>query len=251
MRRVTATTDAPAATDADTDRRRSLRGRGLATTSTAAPLEALLDAGEARTRFAHLALRHGGGRRWLLVGLGARDEFDAERARVAAATVCGPRTRAGRALAVLGAAPPRRRRARRRARRGHAARRLPLRPLSLRARATTTRPRAERAGRVAAPRRRGGGRTRRRRWSPRRPNLARDLQNTPRQRPHADGAGRAGAGAGRRRRRRRSGRGADRAAAWAPSLRSRRARRGARADHRCATTRRRATARCSASWARP
>jgi leucyl aminopeptidase len=50
-------------------------------------LDALLDSGEADARFKHLALTHLSGRRVMLVGLGASDEFDAERARVAAAAV--------------------------------------------------------------------------------------------------------------------------------------------------------------------
>jgi leucyl aminopeptidase len=36
-----------------------------------------------------LAVAHAAGRRWILVGLGARDDFDAERARVAAAAALG------------------------------------------------------------------------------------------------------------------------------------------------------------------
>jgi leucyl aminopeptidase len=50
-------------------------------------LQALLEAGEARRSFRHLALAHADGRRWLLVGLGAREAFTPERARVAAGTV--------------------------------------------------------------------------------------------------------------------------------------------------------------------
>jgi len=52
-----------------------------------APAEvgALLASGEARQSFKALALTHAAGRRWLLVGLGAREQFTAERARVAAA----------------------------------------------------------------------------------------------------------------------------------------------------------------------
>jgi leucyl aminopeptidase len=49
-------------------------------------LQALLDRGEARTKFKHLALTHAGELRILLVGLGQRQRFDAERARVAAAS---------------------------------------------------------------------------------------------------------------------------------------------------------------------
>jgi len=60
----------------------------------AAPAEAaaLLAAGEARGAFKSLALAHADGKRWLLVGLGKRELFTPERARVAAAAVRG-RTR--------------------------------------------------------------------------------------------------------------------------------------------------------------
>ena len=51
-----------------------------------AELAALLAAGEARPSFKALALAHADGKRWLLVGLGKREDFTAERARVAAAT---------------------------------------------------------------------------------------------------------------------------------------------------------------------
>jgi len=49
-------------------------------------LQALLDRGEAKTKFKHLALTHAAELRILLIGLGERERFDAERARVAAAT---------------------------------------------------------------------------------------------------------------------------------------------------------------------
>ncbi|HYM66437.1 MAG TPA: leucyl aminopeptidase [Patescibacteria group bacterium] len=52
----------------------------------------LLSSGEARRSFKALALTHAEGKRWLLVGLGARADFTAERARVAAA-VAGERAR--------------------------------------------------------------------------------------------------------------------------------------------------------------
>ncbi len=48
----------------------------------------LVSSGEARGSFKALALAHAEGRRWLLVGLGPRDELTAERARVAAAVAC-------------------------------------------------------------------------------------------------------------------------------------------------------------------
>ena len=50
-------------------------------------LAALLDSGEARPSFKHLAVTHAQNRRWVLVGLGERDKFDAERARVVAGLV--------------------------------------------------------------------------------------------------------------------------------------------------------------------
>jgi leucyl aminopeptidase len=86
---ASATTEAPAATEADTIAVGVFADEGIAHDLEGAPLTALLDAGEARTSFKHLALHHGDGRRWLVVGLGARDSFDAERARVVAATVHG------------------------------------------------------------------------------------------------------------------------------------------------------------------
>jgi leucyl aminopeptidase len=87
--RASATTDAPIATDADTVAIGVFEGKGIAHDLEGGPLQALLDAGEARPTFKHLALHHGAGKRWLLVGLGRRDDFDPERARVAAATVHG------------------------------------------------------------------------------------------------------------------------------------------------------------------
>ena len=48
-----------------------------------------MEAGEAKARFRHLAHTHAAGRRWILVGLGARDRLDPERARVAAAVALG------------------------------------------------------------------------------------------------------------------------------------------------------------------
>jgi leucyl aminopeptidase len=52
-------------------------------------LHALLDSGEARRSFKALALTHAHEKRWLLVGLGARKDFSAERARVCASVVNG------------------------------------------------------------------------------------------------------------------------------------------------------------------
>jgi leucyl aminopeptidase len=83
---VRATTDAPAASGADTIAVGIFDGEGVAHDLEGAPLQGLIDSGEAKSAFKHLALTHADGRRWLLVGLGARDAFDAERARIAAAT---------------------------------------------------------------------------------------------------------------------------------------------------------------------
>jgi len=72
----------------------------------AAPAEAaaLLAAGEARGAFKSLALAHADGKRWLLVGLGKRERFTPERARVAAAAVRG-RTRELSTVALCWQAP--------------------------------------------------------------------------------------------------------------------------------------------------
>jgi leucyl aminopeptidase len=87
--RASATTDAPAATSADTLVIGVFDGERVAHDLEGAPLTALLESGEARATFKHLALHHDDGRRWLLVGLGRRDAFDPERARVAAAVAHG------------------------------------------------------------------------------------------------------------------------------------------------------------------
>ena len=52
-------------------------------------LNGLVAAGEAKAKHRHLAVGHAGGKRWVLVGLGARDELDGERVRVAAAAAFG------------------------------------------------------------------------------------------------------------------------------------------------------------------
>jgi leucyl aminopeptidase len=82
---VEATTDSPPATDADTIVVGVFAAEGVAHDLPGEPLGALLASGEARTSFKRLAVTHAEGRRVILVGLGARDEFDAERARVVAA----------------------------------------------------------------------------------------------------------------------------------------------------------------------
>jgi leucyl aminopeptidase len=84
---ASATTAAPVDTGADTVAIGIFEGKAIPHDLDGAPLTALLDAGEARPAFRHLAVAHAEGRRWLLVGLGAREDFDAERARTVAATV--------------------------------------------------------------------------------------------------------------------------------------------------------------------
>jgi leucyl aminopeptidase len=87
--RATSTTDAPASTPADTIALGVFEDEGIAHDLPGAELSALLDAGEAKRSFKHLAVWHQDDRRWLVVGLGARDAFTAERARIAAAVVHG------------------------------------------------------------------------------------------------------------------------------------------------------------------
>src|SRR4051795_5802881 len=84
---VRATTEAPAATSADTIAVGVFEDEGVAHDLPGGELNALLDAGEAKRAFRKVALTHADGRRWLVVGLGPRDEFDPERARVAAGGV--------------------------------------------------------------------------------------------------------------------------------------------------------------------
>ncbi len=52
-------------------------------------LNGLVAAGEAKAKHRHLAVGHAGAKRWILVGLGARDELDAEKVRIAAASALG------------------------------------------------------------------------------------------------------------------------------------------------------------------
>jgi len=87
--RVSATTDSPLATAADTIVIGLLEGEDVAHDVAGGTLQQLVDAGEAKRRFQAVAVAHAEGRRWILVGLGERGRFDAERARVAAATALG------------------------------------------------------------------------------------------------------------------------------------------------------------------
>ena len=85
---VIATTDAPTATSADTIVVGVFEDEGIAHDHDGV-LQALVDSGEAKRGLRKLAVTHGGGRRYIVAGLGARSEFDPERARVAAAGVLG------------------------------------------------------------------------------------------------------------------------------------------------------------------
>src|ERR687896_1326933 len=86
---IRATTDDPPDTGADTVVVGVFDGKRIPHDVPDGSLQALVDAGEARSKFRSLTHTHAAGRRWILIGLGARDEFDAERARIAAATALG------------------------------------------------------------------------------------------------------------------------------------------------------------------
>ena len=152
-------------------------GKGIPHDVDDGALGALVESGEAKRGVRPLAVAHAAGRRWILVGLGDRDDFDGEQARVAAAVALGRAQRAADADAVLGAAAQGARRRRRRARRGHAAARLPLRRASSRDPGEDHG--AARADRLRPPRRRGGGRARRASSARGRRTRARDLSNAP------------------------------------------------------------------------
>jgi leucyl aminopeptidase len=82
--RVRATTDSPASSGADTIVVGVFEGEGVAHDLPGEPLGALLDSGEASPKLGKVAHTHAEELRWILVGLGKRDAFDVERARVAA-----------------------------------------------------------------------------------------------------------------------------------------------------------------------
>src|SRR4051812_28563187 len=86
--RVTTTTDAPPATEADTIVVGVFEDEGIAHDH-GGVLQALVDSGEAKRALRKLAMTHAEGKRYIVAGLGARGDFDPERARVAAAAVTG------------------------------------------------------------------------------------------------------------------------------------------------------------------
>src|SRR5688572_33348121 len=85
---VRATTDPPPDTGADAIAVGVFDGEPIAH-DVDGILQGLVDSGEARSGLRKVAVAHAGGRRYVLAGLGKRDDFDAERARVAAAAVAG------------------------------------------------------------------------------------------------------------------------------------------------------------------
>ncbi len=86
--RVTATTEAPPSTEADTIVVGVFEDEGIKHDH-GGGLQALVDSGEARRGLRKLAVTHAEGRRYIVAGLGGRKDFDPERARVAAAGVVG------------------------------------------------------------------------------------------------------------------------------------------------------------------
>jgi leucyl aminopeptidase len=87
--RVTATTEAAASTAADTVVVGLIEGEGVPHDTEDGALAALVASGEAKAKARHVAVAHAAGKRWILVGLGARDALDAEAIRVAAAVAHG------------------------------------------------------------------------------------------------------------------------------------------------------------------
>jgi leucyl aminopeptidase len=77
---ITATTDPPEDTEADTIVVGLFEGESLE-----GPAAALVESGEAKPKPRRVAVTHADGKRWLVVGLGSRNDWDAEGARVAGA----------------------------------------------------------------------------------------------------------------------------------------------------------------------
>lgn len=86
---VEATTALPADADADTVVIGVLEGEKVHHDVADGALNGLIASGEAKSKHRHLAVSHAAGKRWILVGLGQRDELDGERVRVAAASALG------------------------------------------------------------------------------------------------------------------------------------------------------------------
>jgi leucyl aminopeptidase len=82
---VTVRRGAPGETDADTRVVGLFEGESLDEPE----LQALVDSGEAKPALKKVALAHVGSKRVIIAGLGKRDELDAEKARIAAASAAG------------------------------------------------------------------------------------------------------------------------------------------------------------------
>src|SRR3954462_14154817 len=87
--RVTATTGAAAQTAADPVVVGLIAGETVPHDVDGGALQALVDAGEAKAKPRHVAGAHAAGKRWILVGLGAREKLDDEALRAAAAAAAG------------------------------------------------------------------------------------------------------------------------------------------------------------------
>ena len=83
--KVDTTTADPTESDVDTIAIGVFAGEEVSPELAGGAVRRLLDSGEARASFKRVAHTHAGGDRWIVVGLGEREEFDRERARVAAA----------------------------------------------------------------------------------------------------------------------------------------------------------------------
>jgi leucyl aminopeptidase len=92
--RVRSTTERPADTGADTIAIGVFESERIAH-DVDGVLQGLVDSGEARSGLRKVAVAHAGRRRYILAGLGSRERFDDEVARVAAATVVGRATELG------------------------------------------------------------------------------------------------------------------------------------------------------------
>jgi leucyl aminopeptidase len=86
---VEATTAAPLKTNADTIVIGVFEDEDVAHDVGEHALRDLLESGEAKREFKHLAVGHAEGRRFILAGLGSRGQFDPERARIVAALAHG------------------------------------------------------------------------------------------------------------------------------------------------------------------
>ena len=83
--RVQSTTSGPLETGTDTIVIGVFEGEGVAHDLPGEPLAKLIESGEARRKLGRLAVVHAEDRRFIVVGLGPRERFDGERARVGAA----------------------------------------------------------------------------------------------------------------------------------------------------------------------